>query len=161
MSSDGRFADVEIHPLDVQRGAHAVAHHRDQLFDVVERGQLLREVGHRPAMAIALAVQDHLDDRFDLAFHRNQHAGDEQAGAEREEVALHRRALFDETREHEVHGRERDHAERERDRVRQHLFDHDLDVPQLVLEDRDRERERDERQRQNRDRRVDRLRRRR
>ena len=49
--------------------------------DVVEGGQLLREVRHRAAMAVALAVQDHLDDRLDLPFHRNQHAGDEQARA--------------------------------------------------------------------------------
>ena len=56
------LAREEVHLLDVERGAQALAHHRDQLVHVMERGQLLGEIGHRSPVPIALAIDEHLDD---------------------------------------------------------------------------------------------------
>ena len=151
------FAGEEIHLLDVQRGAHTLAHHGDQLVDIVKRRQLLGEVRHGAAMSIALAIDEHLDHRLDPPFDGNQNAGDHQPGGERQEIALQCRSLLDDVREHQVHRGEGDHAEGEGDRIRQDLLDHHFDVPQLVLENGDRERERNQRERQNGDRGVDRL----
>src|SRR4051812_5193844 len=151
------FAREEVHPLQAQRVAKAFAHHRDQLVDVVERRQLLSELGDGTPVLVAVAVDEHLDDGFDASFDRNQHAGDKQSRGEGEEVALQRGTLFDHVREDQVDCRKRDHAEDERDRVRQDLFDDDFDVPELVFENGDGEGERDERERQDRDRRVNRL----
>src|SRR5438477_431929 len=55
------FAREEIHLLDVQCRAEPFAHHRDQLVHIVECRQFLREVGHRAAMSIAVAIEHALD----------------------------------------------------------------------------------------------------
>ena len=108
-------------------------------------------------MPVTLAVNEHLDDRFDAPLHRNEDAGNDQSRSERKEVALERRLLLDRVRKNEIDCGERHHAEHEGDGVREDLFDDDFDVPQLVFQDRDRERERNQRKWQNRNRRVDRL----
>src|SRR5438874_4969742 len=123
----------------------------------MERRQLLREFGHRAPMPVTLAIDEHVDDRFDAALHRNEYAGDQQSGGERQEVAFERRPLFDHMRQKKVDGGEGHHAEDESDRVSQDFFDYHFDVPKLVLEDRDGEGQRNQRERQNGDRRIDRL----
>ena len=73
----GTLARKEVHLLQPERGAETLAHHGDQLVYVVEGGQLLRELRHRAAVFVAVAVDEALDDRLHPPFHRDEHAGDQ------------------------------------------------------------------------------------
>ena len=73
------FADVEVHLLKVDGGGQPFAHVVNQLAQVAERGQLLRELDHRSAVTIGVPVDEHVDHRLDAPLHRDEHAGDQKS----------------------------------------------------------------------------------